>query len=236
MERYLRHLYERLKSKYSGCLVKVEDVKRMEPNAKEYLNKLAKGGLIERVRWGWYWIPDDVRDPLDFLEKDRGFKIISCQTAASLWNQDFVHRDAYLLRISDRSYGRALEEFGRKRGWRFEVEYVNKPSNYRKAGKLLVEDIDETIIECIIRWAFMDAFAALYSNRDKIRLSHLSKRAYWRRISGTNVRVRQALEYGCHLINEAAGENMFDVQKSKLNDDYVKREIEEAVERVVELG
>lgn len=68
-------------------MVKVEDIKN-EPNAREYLNKLAKAGLVERVRWGWYWIPDKIKDPWDFFEKDKGFKIISHQTAASLWNSD----------------------------------------------------------------------------------------------------------------------------------------------------
>lgn len=235
MAGYLQRFHERLR-KYAGCLVKVEDVKEIEPNAKEYLNKLAKAGLIEKVRWGWYWIPDHIKDPWDFFEKDKGFKIISCQTAASLWNQDFVHRDAYSLKVSDRSYGKALEEFAKRKGWRVQVEYVDKPKNYTKVGKLFVEGVEETIIECVQRWAFMDAFATLYSNRKKIRLEDLSKQSYWKRIRGTNVRVRQALEYGCHLISKLVGKEMFNVREPKLDDEYVKREIEEAVERVVELG
>jgi len=197
---------------------------------------LARVGLIEKVRWGWYWIPTNIKDPWDFFEKDKGFKKVACQTVASLWNQDFVHRDAYSLKVSDRSYGKALEEFAKGRGWRVQVEYVDRPSNYRKVGRLLVEDIDETITECISRWAFMDAFAALYSNRDKIRLEDLSKQGYWKRIRGTNVRVRQALEYGCHLINELTGKELFEVREPKLDDEYVKREIEEAVGKVVELS
>jgi len=116
MANYLERFNKRLRKRYAGCLVKVEDVKKVEPNAKEYLNKLAKAGLIEKVRWGWYWVPDDVKDPWDFFKKDKGFKIISCQTAASLWNNDFIHRDAYALKVSDRSYAKALEEFAKKRG------------------------------------------------------------------------------------------------------------------------
>lgn len=231
---YLQRFYERLREKHAGSLVKVEYVEW--PNAKEYLNKLAKAGLIERVRWGWYWIPTDIKDPWDFFEKDRGFKIISCQTAASLWNQDFVHRDAYVLKVSDRSYGRALEEFAKRKGWRVKVEYVNKPKNYGKIGKLFVENIDETIINCMQRWAFMDAFAVLYSNRDKVRLRDLFKQSYWKRIHGTNIRVRQALEYGCYLINKLVRKNVFDVRRHEIDDEYVIREIEEAVKRVVELG
>jgi len=236
MANYLERFNKRLREKYAGCLVKVEDAEKVEPNAKEYLNKLAKAGLIEKVRWGWYWVPDDVRDPWDFFEKDKGFKIISRQTAASLWNNDFVHRDAYALKVSDRSYAKALEEFARKRGWRFQVEYSAEPAGYKKAGKFFVEDMDETIIECMQRWAFMDAFATLYSNRSKVRLEDLSKQGYWKRIKGTEVRVRQALEYGCSLINELTGKDLFKVKKPRLKDEYVKREIEEAVERVVELG
>jgi len=234
MAEYLKRFYERLKEKYSGYLVKVEEIE--DSNAKEYLNKLARVGLIEKVRWGWYWVPSDIKDPWDFFEKDKGFKIISCQTAASLWNQDFVHRDSYSLKVSDRSYGKALEEFARRRGWRVQVEYVAKPTNYTKTGKLFVEEINETIIECMSRWAFINAFAVLYSNRNRIRLEDLSKQSYWKRIRGTNIRVRQALEYGCHLINELTGKEMFDAARARLDDKYVKREIEEAIEKVVELG
>jgi len=86
------------------------------------------------------------------------------------------------------------------------------------------------------RWAFMDAFATLYSNRSKIRLEDLLKQGYWKRIRGTGVRVRQALEYGCSLINGLTGKVLFKVKKPMLEDEYVKREIEEAIERVVELG
>ncbi|MEM3407057.1 MAG: hypothetical protein QXY18_00415 [Nitrososphaerota archaeon] len=236
MEEYLKRFNERLRKRYAGCLVKIKDVKKIEPHAKEYLNRLAKIGLIEKVRWGWYWVPDDIKDPWDFFEKDKGFKIISCQTAASLWNDDFIHRDAYSLKVSDKSYGKALEEFAKRRGWRIQVEYSTKLTNYRKVGKLFIEDINETITECMQRWAFMDAFAVLYLNKNRIMLEDLSKKNYWKRIRGTKVRVRQALEYGCNLINELTNRKIFNIRRPKLSDEYVKREIEEAVEKVVELG
>lgn len=235
MPMYLQNFYRRLKKGYAGCLVKVKNLKGEEPHVKEYLNRLSKTGLIERIRWGWYWVPDGVNDPWDFFERDKGFKIISYQTAASLWNQDFVHRESYSLKVTDRSYGRALEEFAKKKGWRFQVEYVNKPTNYRKIGKLFIENMEETVIECIQRWAFMDAFAVLYSNSNKINLKDLSKKSYWKRIRGTDIRVRQALGYGCHLINKLSGKKMFTVQKTELADEYVKHEIEEAVQKMVEL-
>lgn len=225
-----------MRKKYAGSLVKVENIKPMEPNAKKYLNKLAKAGVIERVRWGWYWIPDKIREPFEFFEKDKNFKMVCCQTAASLWNQDFIHRDVYSLKVSDKSYGKTLQEFARRKGWRVQVEYTDKPTGYRKTTGLVIEDIDETIIECMRRWAFTDALATLYSNRAQIKLEDLTKQSYWKRIHGTNIRVRQALEYACNLINETAGKEIFACRRAKLDDEYVKREIEEAVEKVVELG
>lgn len=36
--------------KYAGFLIKVEDTKNIEPNAKKYLSKLAKAGLIKKVK------------------------------------------------------------------------------------------------------------------------------------------------------------------------------------------
>ena len=235
MKKYLQKFYKQLKGKYAGSLVKVEEIRKIEPNAKEYLNKLSKEGLVERVRWGWYWIPDEIKDAWDFFEKDKNFKVISCQTAASLWNLDFVHRDVFVVKVVDRSYGRALEKFFERRGWRIWVEVVSKPISYIKMDGLLVESLDETIVECLQRWAFIDGFAALYVNRDKIDLKTLLKKAYWRRIKGTNVRVRQAIEYGCCLINKLTGKIVFNVKEPKIKDEYVKGEVEEAVEKVVEL-
>jgi len=236
MEGYLQRFYEKLKEKYGGSLVKVEEIRKIEPNAKEYLNKLAREGLIERVRWGWYWIPDEIKDPWEFFEKDRNFKVISCQTAASLWNLDFVHRDVFAVKVTNKSYGKALEEFFKRRGWKILVEVVSKPISYVRMNGLFVESLDETIIGCVQRWAFMDAFATLYVNRDKINLKMLLKKCYWRRIKGTDVRVKQAIEYGCHLINKLTGKNMFNVRKMEIKDEYLKGWIEEAVEKVVELA
>src|SRR5665647_261167 len=122
MPEYLTQFSKKLKP-YKGSLVRVKSVIGTEPNAKEYLNKLSKEGSIERVKWGWYWVPTEVKDVWDFLEKDQNFKVVSAQTAASFWNNDFVHRDVYVLKVKDKSYGKALKEFGKKKGWNFEVEY-----------------------------------------------------------------------------------------------------------------
>ena len=236
MPEYLKDLREKL-SNFEGSLVRVKSIKRIEPNAKEYLNKLSREGLIERVKWGWYWFPAEIKDVWDFLEKDKNFKVISAQTAASFWNNDFVHRDVYVLKVKDRSYGKALKEFAKKKGWNVEVEYSKDPSKikYRKIGNLFVEDIEENVIECLQKWAFTDAFATLIENREQINLERLYKESYWKRISKTNVRVKQALEYGFHQMGELGGVE-FPHRETRLEDDFVRREIDEAIEKVVELG
>jgi hypothetical protein len=236
MPEYLTEFNKKLKP-FKGSLIRVNSVKGIEPNAKEYLNKLAKEGSVERVKWGWYWIPSEVKDVWDFLGTDKNFKVVSAQTAASFWNSDFVHRDIYVLKVKDKSYGKALKKFAKKRGWTVEVEYAKDASKikYRKFGKLLVEDIEENVIECLQKWAFADAFATLYENRGRISLDRLYKESYWKRISKTNVRAKQALEYGFHRLEER-GEVGFPHREAKLEDDFVRREIDEAIERVVELG
>ena len=236
MPEYLAEFNEKLRL-FKGSLVKVKSVKDIEPNAKEYLNKLSKGDLLERVKWGWYWVPVKIRDIWDFLEKDKNFKVVSAQTAASFWNNDFVHRDVYVLKVREKSYGKALKELARKKGWNIEVEYLKNPAKikYSKIGNLLVEDIEENVIECLQKWAFTDAFATLYENRDRINLNRLYKASYWKRISKTNVRVKQALEYGFHQMGEL-GDAKFPHGEAKLEDPFVRREIDEAIEKVIELG
>jgi hypothetical protein len=236
MPGYLAKFNEKLKP-FKGSLVRVNSVRGIEPNAKEYLNKLAKEGSIERVKWGWYWIPTEVKDIWSFLEKDKNFKVVSAQTAASFWNNDFIHRDVYVLKVKDKPYGKALKEFAKKKGWNVEVEYLKAESKikYRKVGNLFVEDIEENVIECLQNWAFADAFATLYENRDKINLDRLYRESYWKRISKTNVRAKQALEYGFHQLKEIGGVE-FPHREAKLEDDFVRREIDEAIEKVVELG
>jgi hypothetical protein len=236
MPNHLEEFHEKLRD-LEGNLVRVKSIKGIEPNAKEYLNKLSKEGSVERVKWGWYWVPTEIKDIWDFLEKDKNFKVISAQTAASFWNNDFVHRDVYVLKVKDKSYGKALKEFAKKRGWNIEVHYLKDPSKieYRKIGNLFVEDIEYNVIECLQNWAFTDAFATLYENKDRINLDRLYKESYWKRISKTDVRVKQALEYGFHQMGK-----LNDVEiphkEPRFKDDFVKKEINEAVEKVVELG
>lgn len=236
MPEYLQEFSRRLRP-FKGSLVRVSSVKKIEPRAKEYLNKASKEGVVERIKWGWYWVPTEIKSVWDFLAKDKNFKVVSAQTAASFWNNDFVHRDIYVFKVKDKSYGKVLKEFAKKKGWNIEIEYSKDPSKikYRKVGNLLVEDIEENVIACLQNWAFADAFATLYENRNKIDLKRLYKEAYWKRISKTNVRVRQALEYGFHQLEEMGGAE-FPHRETKLEDNFVRREIDEAIEKVVELG
>jgi hypothetical protein len=236
MSKYL-NTFRRKLHPFEGSLVSVKSIKGIEPRAKEYLNKLSKEGLIERVKWGWYWVPAEITDVWDFLEKDKNFKVVSAQTAASFWNNDFIHREVYSLKVEDKSYGKALQAFAKKMGWNVEIEYSKNLSKvkYRKVGNLLVENIEDNVIECLQRWAFTDAFATLYENKNKIDLGRLYQDAYWKRISKTNVRTKQALEYGFHQMEESSGVK-FPHRETKIEDSFVRREIDEAIERVVELG
>lgn len=230
---YLERFFRRLERGWKGSLVKVGFVE--EPNAKEYLNKLAKAGLVERVSWGWYWVPDKIEGIWDFLRSDKNFKVVAVQSAASLWNYDFVHRDTVVLKVRDESYGKALQEFAKKRGWNIKVEHAEK-MNYSMVGNLLVEDVADTIVDCLQNWAFVDAFAVLHANRRRLELKKLSDKIYWRRISGTNVRIGQALKYGTHRMNELSGKKLFSVRGVHLKDKFVKDGVDEAVEKVIELG
>ena len=253
MQAYLKEFYSKLK-KYRSSLVKVSTAKKLDNNAKEYLVKLAKQAVIEKVAWGWYYIPEkysfsesrrsraspkitpkkDVA-ALEFLHQDQNFKIVVSQSAASFWNQDFVHRETLNIVVDDRPLKKVLETFAKKKGWQFSVEY-NKDAHklkYEKIKKLSVEGPNEVIIECVKNWAFVDAIAVLVVNKNKINWHKLSKKSYWTRISGTNVRVRQAIEYVAYQLNKKT-DSRFDAKKITINNNFVRQELDEAVEKVLE--
>lgn len=219
-------------------MVKVGDINNMEPNAKEYLNNLAKEGLIERVIWGWYWVPDELEDFYDFLKKDRHFAVLSSQSAASFWNYDFIHRDIFNIKVVNRSFGKALKAFSENRDWIVEIEYIKNFSDVRyiKRGGLYVETLEEAIINCIQRWAFIDAFAVLFVNRTRIRINELNKVAYWMRLARTDIRVRQVLDYGVKRLNELLGEPIFKTRMITIEDDFVRNNVNDAIEKVVEFA
>ncbi len=225
---YLQNFYKKLK-RWKGSLVKVEFLKQQ--HAKEYLNKLARAGLIERISWGWYWIPIKIKDELDFLAKDKNFKIIASQTAASFWNADFVHRDFYIVKVTNKSFAKALGEFSKKKDLKIKVKYAKDKIDYVRIGKLNIEKIEDSIIDCIQNWAFIDAFATLYTDKKKIDFESL-KKDYWKRMPKSSVRVGQVLGYGCYRLNKLAQEKLFPVRKASLEDRFVREEVDEAIEKV----
>src|SRR5437867_1154869 len=143
MAEYLQTFLRQLRQDWRGSLVKVSEAEEIDANSKKYMNRLARSSEIERVAWGWYWVPDKYRDFFDFLRKDRHFKVIQKQTAASYWNGDFIHRDTYSIAVSDKSYGEALSPFAEDRGWRVVVEFRKlHKGQYQKTDGLYVESLE----------------------------------------------------------------------------------------------
>jgi len=233
---YLEQFSTALREKWRGSLFTVREAKQVDARAKEYLYRLGRLGEVERVYWGWYYLPEK-QDVWDFLTSDKGFKVLIKQTAASIWNYDFVHRNVYRLAVQDASYKKALERFGGEKGWMFEIEYHDKiPYEYREVDELMVEEPESCLVSCVADWAFLDAFAIVYFRKDEISFGKLRELARWKRISRTDTRVWNAIKYGCNLFNEQMEKKIFDVKATKLEQDDVKELIEEAVEKVTEFA
>lgn len=228
-----------LESTWKDSLFTVKEAESLNKRAKEYLYRLENAGRVERICWGWYCLPTDVKDPWTFLAKDKGFKVLIKQTASSFWNHDFVHRNVYRLAVENPSYKKVLEEFARKKGWIFEVEQhedLRERFDYQTIDGLFVEKPDSCIVNCTADWSFLDAFATLYFRRDQVPLKRLKELGRWKRISKTNVRVWTAVKYGCNLFNEHLDERTFNVRDTRLDREDVKELVEEAVEKVVEFA
>jgi hypothetical protein len=233
---YLEQFSSALKEKWKGSLFRVSEAKRIDDRAKEYLHRLGKLGGVKHVHWGWYYIPEK-HDVWDFLANDKGFKVLIKQTAASIWNYDFVHRNVYRLAVQDASYKKALERFGKERGWIFEVEYHDKvPYDYKKVDRLFIETPESCLVNCISDWSFLDAFAVLYFRRDEISFEKVKQLARWKRISKTDTRVWNVIKYGCNLFNQHLGKKIFNVKATGLKQEDVKELVEEAVEKVMEFA
>lgn len=234
---YLQDFRSALRQKWAGSLFSVSDAQQINARAKEYLHRLRRLGEVERVYRGWYYLPEKHKDVYEFLTKDKWFKVLIKQTAASIWNYDFVHRNVYRLAVEDQSYKKALERFGKERGWMFEVECHDKiPYEYREVDRLMVEAPESCLVNCVADWAFLDAFAVLYFRRGDISFEKVRKLARWKRISRTDTRVWSAIKYGCNLFNEQMKKKVFDVKASRLEQDDVKELVEEAVEKVIEFA
>jgi len=222
MDRYLKEFVRKALGKWKGSLIKVNFIRH--ENAKEYMNKLAKEGEIERVAWGWYYIPGKPLNEPDFLRKDRNFKVLVAQTAASFWNGDFIHRNVYFIVVEDKSYGKALETFAKKREWNFRIDAnknARKKIGFVRKNGLNIEKPTESAALCAQNWAFTDAFSIILSSR-KIRTE--IKDFYWKRVSGTNIRLGQIINYG---VNH---------DKNAKIPEKLKEEIDEAVEKVMEFA
>lgn len=226
MEPYLSEFMEYLEEEFKGSLVKVSQVSR--PHAKEYLGKLANEGDVERVSWGWYWVPADIKDIFDFLRSDVNFKVVSGQTAASFWNGDFVHRDVCVLKVRDGSYSRALERFCESRGWDVYVECTTERLRYVAVDGIFVELMDDVVMDCLRRFAFQDAMAVLFHNMANIDAKGLKRIYYWNRLPRSKVRLRQILDYA---LRRLSGQGT-----RELGDEFVRRNLDEALDRVMDLG
>lgn len=234
---YLEDFRTALERKWFGSLFSVRDAKQVHDRAKEYLYRLSKSGEVKRVGWGWYYISGKYKGSWNFLTRDKGFKVVIKQTAASIWNYDFIHRDIYRLAVEDRSYKNALESFAREMNWIFEVEYHKKiPYEYRNVDGLFVEAPESCIVSCMSEWSFTDAFAILYYRKEKIDFDKLKQSGRWRRISKTDTRVWRAIKYGCKLFKERLGKQVFKVGVTDLEQEEIKELIEEAVEKVIEFA
>jgi hypothetical protein len=220
----LEQFYSKLEREWAGSLVKVQSLRHAY--AKEYLHQLVRDGRVERVAWGWYWIPAPLNDAWDFLARDRNPKVVSGQSAASVWNGDFVHRDVIVVSVSDASYAKALKAFGESRGWAFEVE-VSPETPYSMVDGLAVEPVGETVADCMRRWAFTDALAVLHVHPE-IDVRAMTRQHYWRRLPGTDMRIGPVIEYGTAKLEGRKARS--------LKDGYVQREVDEAVEKVLELA
>ena len=234
---YLDEFEARLAKDWSGSLFSLSSIRRIHPRAKEYLYRLTKGNGVRRIAWGWYWMPVSYRDAWEFLAMDRGFKVIIKQTAVSIWNYDFIHRDVFRLAVNDQSYKRALEVFAKSMSWNFEVEFHRKiPYEYKKVNDLFIETLESCIVNCLAEWSFIDAFAALYFRRREINFDKLRNLGRWKRVSKTNLRVWSLIKYGCKLINEHLGREIFKFKAVEIKQDDVRELVNEAVEKVVEFA
>lgn len=233
---YLENFKIALEKELCGSLFTVGDAEKIHSRAKEYLYRLSKRDVVRRVGRGWYYIPAKFRDAWEFLAKDKGFKVIIKQTAASVWNYDFIHRDLFRLAVEDYSYKKALESFAEEMGWSFEVEYHGKiPCEYRKVDGLFIETPESCIVNCMSEWSFTDAFATLYFRRGEIDFDKLKRIGKWRRVSKTNTRVWTAIKYGCKLFNKHLNEQIFKLRAPELQED-IRELVEEAIGKVVEFA
>lgn len=223
----MKRFRDRLR-RYEGSLVRPAWIPG--PHAKHYLAKSAQEAAIEKVVWGWYYVPPRKapETPFDFLAQDRNFKVITGQTAASFWNADFIHRDTVAVTVDHPSYARALGAFFETRGWKADVAVDEKARKirHRVVNGLRVEEPGRAVVDCMKRWAFVDAVAVLAANPE-LPFRRLAEETSWARIPRTEVRVGQALAYAAHRLFHAG-------RKTRIRNAFVRGELDEAIDRVRE--
>jgi len=61
-------------------------------------------------------------------------------------------------------------------GWNVEVETrCFEKTQYREMRGLRVEELEETIVDCIKAWAFADAFASVVQNYNDVDWARISR-------------------------------------------------------------
>jgi predicted transcriptional regulator of viral defense system len=236
---YLEYFQKRLAKRWKGSLVSVREAKEIDRNAKKYLNELAKAGEIDKVVWGWYWVPDVYDNFLDFLAKDKHFKVLQKQSAAAFWNGDFIHRDYLRVAVRDPGYGKALEAFATGMGWKVRVETrelkEGQYDQYKKMAGVPVEGLEETIVDCVKEWAFADALASVHQNYEAIDWDRIWDHS-WERVAGSDVRVGQVLKYGTAMMGQAGRSDTYATSRAFIADEFVRRQVDEAAMQVIELA
>lgn len=145
-------------------------------------------------------------------------------------------RDSFTVAVRNSSYARALKTFAKSQGWNVEVETRDFEKNqYRRMRGLPVEELEDTIVDCVKEWAFADAFASVRQNKDAVNWDRIS-RHYGERIPQSNIRVGQVLKYGTAMMRSRSGDLEHGAHLARIPDDFVRRQVEEAAERVSELA
>ncbi|MBZ5536966.1 MAG: hypothetical protein LAO31_13520 [Acidobacteriia bacterium] len=86
-----------------------------------------------------------------------------------------------------------MEKLASSHGWKIQTETKDfKKNEYERVGRVYVERLEDTIVDCVKEWAFADAFASLQQHYKKVDWDKISRR-YWERLSGSNVRVGSVL-------------------------------------------
>ncbi|MDT7891970.1 MAG: hypothetical protein RQ952_04430 [Thermoproteota archaeon] len=121
--------------------------------------------------------------------------------------------------------------------WNFEIEYYKKiPYEYKEFDGLFVETLESCIVSCFTEWSFIDAFAVLYFRRKEVDFDKLSNLGRWKRASQTNLRVWTLIKYGCKLLNEHFGKEIFKFKAFEIKQAHMKELVEEAIEKVIEFA